>query len=219
MSIFPGAWQRSRTNIPPTEAEILRHDVILFLCVLALLAAGWGVRLLAEQEGTRTADLGPGLPAIDYPATWTPTLNSTAASSESTLLFQARNAASASTFDSTLRVEALPVLPADSLGALRIRQGLRRAQELDRYRELSAEPAALLGGREALLTTYAYLADPTRDSGGNGLPVVVEAQDLLFRHENQWLVITLAADAGDWASAAADFAPIYQSLALETMAP
>ncbi len=228
MSTLSGSWRRSRTSAAPAQGEILRHDAILFLCVLLLLAAGWGVRLLAQSEATRTVQLGPALPAIAYPAAWVATVNPTSEANVLTegggaLILQARNAGAPSTFNSTLRVEALPVLPDDSLGALRIRQGLRRAQELDRYRELAAEPVAVLrgdgeAGREALLTTYAFLADPTHDSGGNGLPVVVEAQDLLLRAGNQWLVVTVAADASDWAAASADFAPVFESLQLEQMA-
>lgn len=225
MSAWLDALRRSRTSAPPSQAEVLRHDAVLFICVLLLLAAGWGVRLRAQQETTRSADLGPGLPPLVYPATWLPTVNlstnpSTATAHEAgVLLFQARNAAAASTFNSLIRVEALPPLPDDALGALRIRLGLRRAQELDRYRELAAEPVVVLGGKEALLTTYAFLADPTRDSGGNGVPVVVEAQDLLFRQDNRWLVVTMAADASAWATEAAGFAPVRKSLGLEAMAP
>ena len=220
MNAFTDSWRRSRTNAPPTQADIVRNDAILFVCVLLLLAAGWGVRLFAQRDATRTADLGPGMPAIAYPAAWLPAVNPGASAGEgSTLLFQARNVGAASSYNNTLHVEALPVLPEDSLGALRIRQGLRRAQELDRYRELAAEPVTVLGEREALLTTYAFLADPTRDSASSGVPVVVEAQDLLFRNENQWLVVTVAADAGDWATASAAFAPVFESLGLETMAP
>lgn len=221
MSAFLRSLRHSRTGATPTQAEILRHDAVLFVSVVLLLAAGWGVRLLARQETTRSADLGLGLPPIVYPATWLPTVNtSTATAGEAGApLLQVRNAAAASTFNSLMRVEALPVLPDDSLAALRIRLGLRRAQELDRYRELAAEPVVVLGDQEALLTTYAFLADPTRDSGGNGVPVVVEAQDLLFRQDNQWLVVTMAADASAWASETVIFATVRKSLGLEEMAP
>ena len=50
----------------------------------------------------------------------------------------------------------------------------------------------------ALVSTYAYIADPTRDVGANGLPVVVEAQDIMFLEGGQFLVATLAADASAW---------------------
>ena len=222
MNAFAKAWRRSRTSAPPTQAEIVRHDAILFLCVLLMLAAGWGVRLLAQEDSARTANLGTGYPAVAYPAAWIPALNPVAAqdgAAEATPIFVARSAGAPSSFNSILRIEALPVLPDDALGALRIRLGLQRAQALDRYRELSAEPVTVLGGREALLTTYAYLADPTRDSGGNGLPVVVEAQDLLFRNENEWLVATFAADASHWEAEAANIALVLQSLDVEQMAP
>ncbi len=220
MSTRFASLRRSRTSAPPTQAEILRHDAILFACVLLLLTIGWGVRLLALGETTRTVELGPELPAIVFPATWLPTVNPPAGGDDAgEVLLQARNASAASSFNSTLHVEALPVLANDSLGALRIRLGLRRAQELDRYRELAAEPAAVLGGNDALLTTYSFLADPTRDSGGNGVPVVAEAQDLIFRQGDQWLVVTLAADAGRWDAEAAGFAPVRESLGLEVMAP
>lgn len=225
------------TTEPPTDAQIQRNDWVLFGCVLLLLAFGWLVRLAALDTG-RSVDLGIGLPAIAYPAGWhvsTPAQDAATgvpAGPAEEVLFEATDPASPSTFSPLIRIESRPVLQGESIDALRVTMGMRRSRELDRYRELTAQPVPVLDGRPAILTTYAYVADPTLDAGSYGLPVVVQAQDLLFRHDNRWLVATMAADAtsfGDAAGSAqmtgsadlagsteiaAAFAQFYDSLAL-----
>ncbi len=209
----------SVTTEPPDEAHIRRNDWVLLGCVLLLLAAGWLVRW-AALDVRQEADLGIGLPPLLYPAGWSHTdldlgaaLGAESAEGDG-LLFQARHAAAASPFNSTLRLEALPVLQGATLDTLRADLSLRRSRALERYRELTALPVTVLDGRPALLITFAYIADPTLDSGGNGLPVVVQAQDLLFRHETQWIVAGAAADAAHWPAEEDAFALFFDSLGL-----
>ena len=67
MNAFTDSWRRSRTNAPPTQADIVRNDAILFVCVLLLLAAGWGVRLLAQPAHQRGVGrrLAGDLPTVE----------------------------------------------------------------------------------------------------------------------------------------------------------
>jgi hypothetical protein len=69
----------------------------------------------------------------------------------------------------------------------------------------------------ALLSTYAYIVDPTRDSGVTDLPVVVEAQEVMFIDDGQFVVVTVAADASQWAEQQRDFQLIFDSMRLRPM--
>jgi hypothetical protein len=97
-------------------------------------------------------------------------------------------------------------------------RSIGQAAALDGYRELSAERMTVYGDQPALVTTYAYIADPTRDMGASGLPVVVEAQDIMFLQNGQVIVVTLAADANAWADEDNEFAIITNSLRLQPAA-
>ena len=206
------------TTEPPTDADTRRNDWVLLGCVLLLLAAGWLVRWLA-LDTQRTTDLGIGLPAIAHPSGWYPSTptgdtSADAAAPNEGVLFEVTNPASPSTFAPVIRIESLPVRQGDDLDTLRMDLGLRRSREFDRYRELTADPVLVLDDRPAVLTTYTFVADPTHASGAYGLPVVVQAQDLLFRQDNRWLIATVAADAAEFAAEEPDFTLFFDSLRL-----
>lgn len=201
-------WQPSITTEAPTVREIQRNDLVLFGFVLVLLLAGWLVQTRAQDQ-TRTQVLAANLPTILYPAEWVTTGTTDEA------LFAARNPASPSTLDSEIRVRALPVREGESLETLRVITSLRRNQELDRYRELEAQRVLVGGNEPGYLVTYAFVADPTRDSGFAGLPVVAEGRDLLFGSGNQWLAISTIADAADWESESAPFDALFDHLQVQ----
>jgi len=201
-------WQPSITTEPPTVREIQRNDLALFLFVLALLLVGWLVRTTAQNRA-QTQALAVDLPTILYPADWVTSGTTDEA------LFAARNPASPSTLDSEIRVQALPVREGESLETLRVITSLRRNQELDRYRELEAQRVLVGGSEPGYLVSYAYVADPTRDSGFAGLPVVAEGRDLLFGSGNQWLVISTVADAAMWEQESAPFDALFDHLQVQ----
>ncbi len=178
----------SATAELPTAADWRRNDLALFATALVLLLLGWGVARIARAQ-TQSVELGLGLPRVAYPAHWT------RSSQEASALFTARNPASAGGFRSAISAATRPALEGDSLSSVRAEVGFERSLTLDRYRELSALPVAVLNGQPALLTTYAWLADPTLDSALSGLPVVVLGQDLIFRAGNQWVIASTAVDA------------------------
>ena len=197
----------SPTAEPPTRQDIRRNDLLLLAFVVFCLILGWGIRGRALDHSQRV-DLGEGLPTVAIPANWL------TSSSEQTL-FQARNPGSPSGFKAEIDATAMPIREGDTLDSTRTAVSFQRSQELDRYRELTAEPVAVLGGEPAVLVTYAFIADPTRDSGASGLPVVVEAQDLLFRAGNQWLVLSVLADANHFDAEMKNFQLVFDSLEME----
>jgi len=106
----------------------------------------------------------------------------------------------------------------ETLDSLSASWPLARTQQLERFRNLSADVARGPDGSPALLLTYAYIADPTRESGSLGLPVVVKGQDLLFIANdgiaNRLVAVTVAADATEWAAHADAFAGLFASLGI-----
>lgn len=207
-------WQPSITTEPPTLGETRRNDAVLLAFVVLILLLGWLLRFTVREE-VRTVTLREGLPTIIHPEGWV--TQTSDAQADSSQWFVATNPASPSTLDSELRVEALPVREGESLETLRVMLSLHRNQELERYRELEAR-RVLVGNEPGYLVTYAYIADPTRESGAPGLPVVAEAQDLLFGSGNLWLVITTTADAIDWQSESLPFTALHEHLQVRAAA-
>ena len=197
----------SPTEEPPSKQETRRNDLLLLAFVIFCLILGWGIRGRALENSQRV-DLGEGLPTLTAPANWL------TSSSEETL-FQARNPGSPSNFKAEIDAIAMPIREGDTLDSARTVISFQRSQALDRYRELTVEPVTVLDGEPAVLTTYAFIADPTRDSGASGLPVVVEAQDLLLRAGNQWLVLSVLADANHFDTEMGNFQLVFDSLEME----
>jgi hypothetical protein len=148
-----------------------------------------------------------GLPTVSYPAEWT----RGAAGND---LLHARNPASPGAYDAAVSVSTRPVLQGDTLDSVRTAIGFQRSRSLDRYRELEALPVTVLGGAPAVLTSYAFIADPTGQSGLNGLPVVVKGQDLIFRSGSQWVIASTSSDATTAAAEADAFELFFRSFDL-----
>jgi hypothetical protein len=200
----------SPTSQPPAPGELWRNDLAVLVTVLFALFLGLGIRNGALNAHGSFA-LGEGLPVIAYPAGWH-------TGSTESLHFQAINPASPSSFDARLTVSLQETRTDQTLDLARVAWALRRSQELMLYRELASEPVTILDGQPALRTRYAFVADPTRAQGATGLPVVVEAEDLIFLNSGQLVVINVAADATEWADEARHFRLIYDSLRLRTNA-
>lgn len=196
----------SGTSQAPAPGELWRNDLAVLVTVLFVLFLGLGIRNQA-LTAQRTFALGAGLPVIAYPAGWH-------TGSTEALHFQAINPASPSTFDARLAVSLQEVRADQTLDLARAAWALRRSQELTLYRELTSEPVTILDGQPALRTRYAFVADPTRAQGATGLPVVVEAEDLLFLAGGRLIVISVAADAAEWEDEVRHFQLAYDSLGL-----
>jgi hypothetical protein len=198
----------SITNEPPTVQEQRRSDWAVIIVILFAIVLGWGIRnntLNAMQEFSFQG----GIPSISVPASWVK------AQGEG-LLLRAYDPATLSTFNSSLELSTRPLRQGEDLTLINATWPLKRSQEMDRFRTLTSQAVTGPGGEPALLITYAYIADPTRESGMTGLPVVVKGQDLLFKvgegTTQQLVVLTTVADATLWNSEAALFRAIHQRM-------
>mgnify|MGYP000946356325 FL=1 len=200
----------STTNEPPTKGELRRNDLLVAALVLFALFLAFGIRnqVVNASESVR---LGENLPRIAYPARWR------VQNSEGALL-HAVNAGSPSGFDTQLLVASRALRSDETLEDARADRGIKLASSLSGYRELASEHMTVRGDQPALVTSYAYIADPTLDMGATGLPVVVEAQDIMFLQDGQFVVVTLTADANDWEDEQGEFAIVTNSLRLQPTA-
>lgn len=212
MAAFLEALRRpSVTNQPPSAGEQRRNDLLMIVLILFALFLAWGIRT-NSANATETFALGGQLPTLAYPATWLE-------AQTDGVLFRAIDPASPSTFDARTEVYVRDMKEGETLDGVSTSWPLRRTQELDRFRTLSSEVVRRADGSPGLLLTYAYIADPTRESGSLGLPVVVQGQDLLFVANDgigdRLVAVTVAADATEWESHADDFAAIFASLGVQ----
>jgi len=209
-SLFSSISKPSITNQPPDVSERRRNDWVIVLWLILMLLLGIGLRSRA-LNASQTLTLGENLPRIAYPAGWSVT-------EAADLALQAKNLASASSFDSEIDVFTRALKADETLALARSGWGIRRSGNLNQYRELDSENVTVRDDIPGLLTTYVYIADPSRDSGANGLPIVVEAQDLLFVQNNQLIVVTTAADADEWENEAHPFGLVHRSLDVQPVA-
>lgn len=205
----------SPTNPPPSAVEE-RRNLILVLCVVLLaLAGGWGLKW-SVQNATHTVRLGGGIPDVAYPASWV-----TVPADD--VLWQAINPRSASTFKSRVQISSRVLNPDESLDSLSVSWLLQRNSTLEKFRNLATSSNVRVGDEPAVLFTYAYVDDPELALGDPGLPVVVEAQDLLWLGgkpgQQQLLVITVAADAALWDVEAPALRRILDKLGMQEVAP
>ena len=197
----------SITNRPPTADEQRDNDLAVVAWIIAMLIVGLLLRNAGESVH-RSASLGEGLPDINYPVSWFQGRTDEG-------LLKATDPASPSSFNAFLKVSKVTLAEGQDLSLGRAGWSVKQSRALENYRELDATVATLLGDRPALAVGYAYIADPSRDSAAVGLPVVVQAQDILFQSGADLVVITVAADAADWEDELEDFQMIFDSLELE----
>jgi hypothetical protein len=179
----------SVTNQPPTHRELVRNDWAVVILIAFALFLGVGIRNNAANA-SRSVNLGEGLPTVQVPSNWI-------TSTPEGMVLQVRNPRSGSAFPTEISVDSRLLGPTDNIVTVRAGLGAQHARDLFRYRELSAE-GVTVNREEGILVTYAYIADPAREQGGNAPPVVVQAQDLIFPSGNQMVIITMAADTTVW---------------------
>ncbi len=205
MSAFLRALTKpSATNAPPSPRERYVRELALLGWVLFLLLLGWGIRN-QTLRAHNTHLPAEGLTAIAYPSNWV------VSNGEA---FRAANPRSPSTFDSEIAVVSRPLKAGEELAAARAAWTVSRSRQFQSYREIETLPATVLDGAPALVSTYAYVADPLRNSAVAGLPVVVEAQDIMYVDANHFVVVSLAADATAWAADQLSFDLVRNSLHL-----
>jgi|GEM_PF-1441643 len=196
----------SPTSAAPARGEARRNDLLVAALVLFALFLGFGIRNQV-YNANKPVKLGENLPRIAYPESWRERKSAD-------LLLSAVDAGSPSTFDTQLAVAGRPLRTDESLENARADRGIKLSMTLPGYRELAADRMTVYAEQPALVSTYAYIADPTFDAGATGLPVVVEAQDIMFLDGGQFLIVTLAADASAWDAARRDFQIVTNSMKL-----
>lgn len=217
-SFFQQLTKPSPTNAAPPPSQTWRNDLAVLATVLFALFLGVGVRnqiLNASQYIT----LGDNYPRLSAPAGW---LTKQADSG----IFQVRNPATASTFASEVDITVRPLEADETLEMARFAQSLQRSKDLQNYREFTVDQVVVrptIGRTRSdevpgVLATYAYIADPSLDSNANGLPVVVQAQDLLFILDKNLYTVTLMADATQWAQETKHFSLLLDSLGMKQVA-
>jgi hypothetical protein len=199
----------SVTNQPPTAEEQRRNDRNTIVVIVVAILLGWMI-----ANGARNAvneyEFEGEVPSVVVPEGWI------TIESEAEVLFSAIDPASLSIFDSRVEVYARPLKASEDLSMLNVSWPLQRSQELERFRTLSSQLVTGPNREDALLITYAYVADPTRESGTLGLPVVVRGQDLVFiagdEGAQEVVVVSTAADAAEWESAEVAFQKLFDHL-------
>lgn len=199
----------SPTNEAPTRSELRRNDLLVAALVLFALFLGFGIRNQV-YNANKSVSLGENLPRIAYPESWRERKSAD-------LLLTAVDAGSPSTFDTQVVAAGRPLRTDESLEKARADRGIKLATTLPGFRELAADRMTVYDDQPALVSTYAYIADPTFDAGATGLPVVVEAQDIMFLDGGQFVVVTLAADAGEWDASQRDFQIVTNSMKLKPL--
>jgi hypothetical protein len=200
----------SITNAPPQPREQLRNDLAVLGVILFALFLGFGLRSQAFGA-SRSLELPADLGRLLYPAAWT-------VRAAPDLLVRVFDAGSPGTFDTRLEVAARPLRPQETLAEGRADLAFKRIAALPAYRELAVDEAEVKRGAPALVVTYSYLADPAHESGIVDLPVVVEAQDIVYVDDGQLVVVTMAADANEWNAEEHDLAVIRNGLRLRPRA-
>ncbi len=128
----------SVTNQPPTSREIMRSDLATVALIIAALLLGLAVRN-TTLSASKKVEL-EGMPPLAIPAHWMP-------GTADNLDFYARSAGSPSIFDTEMAVYTRRLRNEETLISARTAWGVRRSQDLERYRELSAEPVTVLDGQ------------------------------------------------------------------------
>ena len=142
-----------------------RLDLPLWVAVVVMLAVGWLVIRNVEARTVSFTDPQGSL-RVRYPEGWFPVPGSTA-------VLDVQDPLTGAAVPSRLIVVRQPRVPDKSLGQVSTETTLGRSQQLPMYRVL-AERAGRVGGKDALVTEYAFVEDPHESVlAAARLPVVV----------------------------------------------
>jgi hypothetical protein len=185
----------------------LPKDLGVAIVVVVSLGLGW--LLMAQTQGRARAYAEPDSAfQIAYPASWV------GADTLQDLLLKVEDPQTDSTFKTALSVERRDLDPAapPTMQALLDRRVLERAQ-LTGY-HLLADGEELVAGARAIRLEYAYVVQPIDTPRRASLPVVVQARDYIFVTKDRSYYVSLAAPAGSYAQASAQFDRIIGSIRL-----
>jgi hypothetical protein len=159
-------------------------ELLVVILVLVALLLGWAVKSWVEgQTVSFTSD--DGVVSLRYPAHW---LEQVDKNTLLTVRDVQREGAFKPTFSLSTR-EMNPDYPLTQ-NALLVALSIARGDELTAFRVLSVEPG-MVGGKEASMMTYAYVAEAAGGSQA-AVPAVVEAADCVVIHEGRAYIFTFA---------------------------
>lgn len=181
---------------------------LVWAVVVLLLAVGLVVRTTVIH---RSAEFSKGDLSVRFPADWAPL------GAADDALLDVGVSFDAGLFPPRLTVRQMRAAEvsagSQSLGDLALKWADRHAKDLLGYKVLSIDPIQLHGS-DAVRMDYAYVADPMMPTP-NSIPVVAHGADVLVRQGDRLVVITMRADAGEFADLEATWARILDSLELK----
>lgn len=170
---------------------------VVLLTVAVALALGSLMQMVVTSQTERAT---VGSMSVDYPARWAQVREEGAAFAATDLLGRGAFGPRVVLWE-VGRAELLPAgtVTGDepALAELAGAWALRRGQTLPAYRPLGSQRTTVQA-REALKISYAYVSDGTR-AGARGVPKVMQAVDTLVLAGDRLLVLTFAAESGEFA--------------------
>ncbi len=163
---------------------------MVWVLVIALLLLGL---LVKGSVVGRTTLFDGGVVTLRYPAEWIMMPRE-----EADEIFHVADPFASAHYPTSLHVCQHPVEDIgrnlQALNDIALAWSMRHGKDLLAYSALNLEPMDLQG-TDAVVLDYAYVAPPAEAQSAASLPVVVEAQDVLFLNGETLVVVTLAADA------------------------
>lgn len=182
------------TNDEIYDLRLRPKDLGVALIAALCLLGGW---LLMQSVTTRTRAFQSEVAPIgfSYPAGWVEVPGA------ENILLNVADPATPSAFKSFISVENRPIDPAapPTLQTLLDRR-VEQRQQLTGYHFLS-DGEGEVGGAPALVSEYAYVAQPIDEARRAALPVVVQAREYIFVTADQSYYVTLAAPESSFPAA------------------
>ncbi|HMQ34639.1 MAG TPA: hypothetical protein PKD53_28140 [Chloroflexaceae bacterium] len=190
------------------DLRLRPKDLGVALIAALCLLGGW---LLMQRTVERTIAFQSELTPLRlaYPAGWVEVPGA------ENILLNVADPATPSAFKSFISVENRPIDPASppTLQTLLDRR-VEQRQQLTGYHFLSDGEAEVAGVR-ALVSDYAYVAQPIDEARRAALPVVVQAREYILLTADQSYYVTMAAPEGQFAEASRQFDRVIASMQVQ----
>lgn len=177
---------------------------IVWVLVIVLLGAGLALR--GSVEGRTQQFTGGGI-TVSYPADWVD-------NADGSVLLNA-GATFSGRAPTSVQVRQVAVTAIGqklkTMSDIALAWSAGHNKEFDAYSALRVEPTTL-GGKDAVLIEYAYVAPPLVGAASTGVPVIARARDYLVRQGDTVTVLTLVAEANTFTTADALWEAIIASV-------
>lgn len=202
------ATQATAQAKPQGRAE--EPEWMVWALVALLLVAGLLIKLNATGQVVQATESGI---TLNYPAGWTRMVPT-----DPTQTLYAADSFSSAGFPTQVQIHEYPLADVgrnlEALGDINLAWSTRHGRDLMAYRALNVQTVTL-DGQTASALEYAYIPTPAQGGDATGLPVVVQAEDLLLKQGDQLIVITFTADAAHYAELAETWQAIQASIQVQ----